>query len=183
MVYNEWLIQASSYEGRITEEMLCAGAPGKDSCQASISLLLICIHICVFLSSVFVFSFYSYLANCKDRCQAGISFFWPNLHLYLCLYFIRICFFLSSVFVSFFHSYLANCKDSCQASIFLLLTELASIFVSLFHPYLCLSFIRICVFLSFVFGQLQGQLPEKGFAQMSSSHITICTTYCQNENL
>jgi len=25
--------EASSYEGRITEEMLCAGAPGKDSCQ------------------------------------------------------------------------------------------------------------------------------------------------------
>ena len=118
MVYNEWLIQASSYEGRITEEMLCAGAPGKDSCQASISLLLICIHICVFLSSVFVFSFYSYLANCKDRCQAGISFF---------------------------------------------LAEFASVFVSLFHPYLFLSFIRICVFLSFVFGQLQGQLPGKYF--------------------
>ena len=100
MVYNEWLIQASSYEGRITEEMLCAGAPGKDSCQASISLLLICIHICVFLSSVFVFSFYSYLANCKDSCQAGTYIFFLG-RICTC-----ICVFISSVFVSFFHPYL-----------------------------------------------------------------------------
>ena len=29
----ECITDASSYEGRISEEMLCAGAPGKDSCQ------------------------------------------------------------------------------------------------------------------------------------------------------
>merc|ERR1712013_781493 len=29
----ECITDSSSYEGRISEEMLCAGAPGKDSCQ------------------------------------------------------------------------------------------------------------------------------------------------------
>ena len=29
----ECITMAASYEGRISEEMLCAGAPGKDSCQ------------------------------------------------------------------------------------------------------------------------------------------------------
>ena len=32
--YGECITIQSSYEGRISEDMLCAGAPGKDSCQA-----------------------------------------------------------------------------------------------------------------------------------------------------
>ena len=30
---NECITVESSYEGKISEDMLCAGAPGKDSCQ------------------------------------------------------------------------------------------------------------------------------------------------------
>ena len=34
----ECITTQSSYEGRISEDMLCAGAPGKDACQAQDSL-------------------------------------------------------------------------------------------------------------------------------------------------
>ena len=34
MVYNAYITQSASYEGMISEDMICAGAPGKDSCQA-----------------------------------------------------------------------------------------------------------------------------------------------------
>ena len=34
----ECVTDSSSYEGRISEQMLCAGANGKDSCQASVFL-------------------------------------------------------------------------------------------------------------------------------------------------
>ena len=39
-VDGEWecITTQSSYEGRISEDMLCAGAPGKDACQAQDSL-------------------------------------------------------------------------------------------------------------------------------------------------
>lgn len=64
----ECVTDSSSYEGRISEQMLCAGANGKDSCQASV-FLPVSVPASVFGHLVFRTVFYSHLANGRHNCQ------------------------------------------------------------------------------------------------------------------
>ena len=54
MVYNAYITQSASYEGMISEDMICAGAPGKDSCQA-LSPILKHHHVFVKISCRIIF--------------------------------------------------------------------------------------------------------------------------------